>query len=494
MAMALATALVFAALVPVQAAPFWAGEEDEGFVPPGLAGPGGDALERHRERLEARLAELEGRALENMQRLFGFDDMDEAVWALPYVARVRLANLMVGRGPDTFAPNQPVKRAEVITVAVRMLDEAEADVAADLAFGVNGVEWAEDWLAIGAALDLYDNDANFRPNAAAQREWVAHVLVRVLEAAEYDFGDVDEADLIEFVDHPSISAEYWDDLALAVGLKIFTGYPNGTLQPRGPITRAEFAAVLARMENLLDIDLELEDDLAGLFSVEGVIVAIQTDSITVAVDGDEENEDEPTYDLDEDTEVWINDDHIADADELAVGDAVQLWVDADGLAVYIFATVDLTPVEGTYRDMVLPGDDPGYIEIDVDVNVYTYEIRDTTDVACDFRPQEGDPVALMVRGDRAFSVEIEPAEDFPAYRGIILAIEVENGELTLTLVIDEEDLTFAALLNEVDLYLDDAEIGNDDIDDIEVGYEAEVRVRVDGEDEQLEIMWAATVS
>ncbi len=481
-AVALAVALMMTIAAPAMAAPPWL-RDGEDQLPPGLSRGGIDALQRHQERWETMNAEMEENSLRQMERVLGFEDMDEATWALPYVARTALGGLMVGRGAGNFAPNSPMKRAEVITVAVRMLGEVERTE--PLLFRLDGVEWSEGWLEIGAALDLYDNEENFRPNAAAQRQWVASVLISVLEAAGFDLDDEEEADLRDFNDYPAIADAHYEDLALAVGMGIFSGYPNGTIRSRAPITRAEFATVLGEMGDLLDIDLPASDRPIG-DSISGVLIGIdeEEESLEVSVTGEER-----VFDLAGDVEVWLKlfdmDWTRVNLEDLLEGDVVQLWFDDEDRIEYIFARGEYVEIEASFVDMEFPDEDEGYIDVVVDSEEEksSFVVRESSLVQYEFSPYGGDAVTLRVRGDVAREVTIEPSEEYPAHFGLLHSSDIGEGGFTLDLLIAGEDdpVIFSGDPEDV------AISGDFELDDLIPGYEIELRT--DGEGGAVVVIW-----
>ena len=84
----------------------------------------------------------------------------------------------------------------------------------------------------------YD-DGTFGPDRKITRAEIAAMLVRVIHREEVAAGG-------EFTD---LAETHWakDEIGRVVGMALMTGYPDGSFQPDAPITRAEMAAVIARV-------------------------------------------------------------------------------------------------------------------------------------------------------------------------------------------------------------------------------------------------------
>ena len=146
--------------------------------------------------------------------------------------------LMLGTGKHTFSPYQTMTRAQMATIAARMLNlkSTGKNIPKD-AIG----HWAEKEIAAvyeaGYMVGL--PDGGFYPDKEASREEVAVFLARVIEAdlgkGKGDFSDV--------------SPDRWSyqEIIALANAGIFTGYPDGTFRPENIIDRGEMAAVLNRI-------------------------------------------------------------------------------------------------------------------------------------------------------------------------------------------------------------------------------------------------------
>lgn len=87
-------------------------------------------------------------------------------------------------------------------------------------------------------------DGTVRPNGSISRAEVATVLFRLLK------DDVRAQNLTEDNAYSDVSGTAWYAAAVSTLSKmgVISGYPDGTFRPNAPITRAEFAAMIARFD------------------------------------------------------------------------------------------------------------------------------------------------------------------------------------------------------------------------------------------------------
>ena len=87
-------------------------------------------------------------------------------------------------------------------------------------------------------------DGTVRPNGSISRAEVATVLFRLLK------DDVRMQNLTKDNAYSDVSDTAWYAAAVSTLSKmgVISGYPDGTFRPNAPITRAEFAAMIARFD------------------------------------------------------------------------------------------------------------------------------------------------------------------------------------------------------------------------------------------------------
>jgi len=175
-----------------------------------------------------------------------FDDVGVDDWFYGDVYYVWEKELMNGTSENMFSPGITLSRGMVATVLYRM--EGEPDVTdlampfTDVAAGkwyYNAVKWAADNdIALG-----FDDDT-YRPDDNVTREQLAALLSRYADYA----GDELPAkrDYAAFPDQDTISAYALAPVEALYKAGIINGRTNGSFDPKGNATRAEFAAMIHR--------------------------------------------------------------------------------------------------------------------------------------------------------------------------------------------------------------------------------------------------------
>lgn len=154
------------------------------------------------------------------------------------IQSVSSMGLMLGTGEHTFSPYKSMTRAEMATIAVRMLNLPVGNGNAPK--DAKG-HWAEKEIASVYSAGLMEGypDGTFRPDSTISREETAVFLARAIKA------DINHGKN-EFSDISSDRWSYNEIIALANSGVLF-GYPDGTFRPESIIDRGEMAAVLNRI-------------------------------------------------------------------------------------------------------------------------------------------------------------------------------------------------------------------------------------------------------
>ena len=270
-----------------------------------------------------------------------FFDLNEASWAIPHVVNMRMRNLVQGYPDGSFRPNAAVSQAEAIAMVVRALEmeqEAYALLEEEGMPAIPGIQarsWAAGYLLLAEKEGWIDLQG-FQPNKAASRLWATVLLVKALEEPV-------STDALVFSDADEIPPADRGYVAAAVQAGLLTGYEDVTFRPNRAVSRAEMAALIDRM---LDLD--------PTTVVEGIITALETDSIEV---------DSQVYDLAAEFAVTLNGE-VAPYSDLMVGYRVRITLDSEGNVGLIVATT----VDATYQGVITG--------LDADEKILTLEIED----------------------------------------------------------------------------------------------------------------------
>ena len=142
-------------------------------------------------------------------------------------------------------PQGNITRAEVATMFYRLLkkDVREANTTAENAFSdVSADDWYNVPVSSLAKMGLISGyeDGTFQPNAAITRAEFAAIATRSFDDENVTYPD----DLFSDI---TGSEWYANAIARAVAHDLVGGYPDGTMQPKATITRAESCAIVNRV-------------------------------------------------------------------------------------------------------------------------------------------------------------------------------------------------------------------------------------------------------
>ncbi len=177
-----------------------------------------------------------------------FTDLDPNGWYHEYTDYVLKHELMKGMSNTTFAPNTPLSRAMLVTALYRLAGQPEVeqdstftDVPTDQYF-TKAVVWAEEnGIAMGVT------NTTFCPNNPVTREQAATFLYRyVIEYTNQE--PVNGTDLSIYTDGKTVSEFAKPAVAWATAIGFFEGFPDGSLQPKGTLTRAQMAKLLTILD------------------------------------------------------------------------------------------------------------------------------------------------------------------------------------------------------------------------------------------------------
>lgn len=149
------------------------------------------------------------------------------------------AGVIAGYPDGTFQPNKAVTRAEFTVMLVKGL---HLEAKAGTKFTDTASHWARDSIITAATHGIISgyNETIFGPDDLVTREQAAVIVSRAAKLELVNSG-------LNFTDSQVISS--WAQSGVAAALKggLITGYADGSFRPRGKTTRAEAAAILAKL-------------------------------------------------------------------------------------------------------------------------------------------------------------------------------------------------------------------------------------------------------
>ena len=176
-----------------------------------------------------------------------FKDVTVKKWFHDAVKYVFEKGLMTGKTEDTFAPNEKMTRAQLVTVLYRM--ENEPEVSAKAPFTDLKQAWYRDAVAWAYENSIVNGKSatEFDPLGDITREQMAAILYRYCEYKEIDVSA--SASIEIFPDADKVHSYAETAMKWAFAEELITGKASGEnvlLAPRGNATRAEVATILMR--------------------------------------------------------------------------------------------------------------------------------------------------------------------------------------------------------------------------------------------------------
>ena len=181
-----------------------------------------------------------------------FVDVKPTDWYFAEIDFAAVSGLLNGTAPHVYEPNTGLTRAMFVTMLYRMMNAAPlTQEVCELAFtDIPEKTWYEDsvyWAAQNSVVNGYE-DGSFRPNSRITREEMCAILDRLLTV----LGKEIEPAELTFEDAGDIGAWACDSVARLVQTGIIRGQGNNRFAPKSTATRAEAAAVLHRLDALLE--------------------------------------------------------------------------------------------------------------------------------------------------------------------------------------------------------------------------------------------------
>ncbi|MBU8906529.1 M14 family zinc carboxypeptidase [Desertibacillus haloalkaliphilus] len=174
-----------------------------------------------------------------------FIDVSNTHWARSVIDFAFENKIMVGTDDLYFSPSAPITRAQAAVVISRLFSYSTNAPANSSFSDVSESHWAYGSIeAMKHHSIMKGTHANrFNPNTPVTREEIAVILTRIFNG---------QASMTEEKPFPDVDPSRWSANAISYTNEkgIFRGGPNGFFNPKDPLTRAEFAALIQRIQSI----------------------------------------------------------------------------------------------------------------------------------------------------------------------------------------------------------------------------------------------------
>ncbi len=177
---------------------------------------------------------------------YTFDDTKEH-WAKNHIGKMNSLGYIKGVGKNLFKPENNVTRAELLTIAVRMLTPAVERYKQRFADVVDS-DWYSDYVETACVLELIPDSMiknnELKPNQPATREEMATITVNLMKAMKDITYSQDE---YVFADDNDISDWAKESIYIAYQEGIVNGVGADMFKPQDNCTRAQICKILSDM-------------------------------------------------------------------------------------------------------------------------------------------------------------------------------------------------------------------------------------------------------
>lgn len=187
----------------------------------------------------------------------GFKDVKSNHWAKSAIEAAVSKGYFKGYTDGTFKPGATVTRAEFAALLARV-SKAESDGSTAAAFTDLSGHWSEAEVQRAVSLgfiDPSDYQQGFKPNTPITRFEMAKWMTSGLAKADPDYQQALEDTKTTVIPvreyfQPGIPETKSSYIAVAMGTKLLSGYPDGTFGMDKPASRAEASALLLNFESV----------------------------------------------------------------------------------------------------------------------------------------------------------------------------------------------------------------------------------------------------
>lgn len=375
----------------------------------------------------------------------------EGHWAKAAITRMAAQSVIRGKGNSQFRPGDSLSKEEALTLVVRILGlETRAQRATGASTGEKDQpRWSDGYLAVAVEEGILSEEERVKLIPArtkpAERQEVAAWVARALGLAPL-YGPRQQA-IYNFKDWQQVNPAYLPLLEAVLQEGLMVGASQTSFAPRDPVKRGEMAVILERINPRLTARRGLEvyqGEVTGRRennrTVDGAAVRqvwfeVQTTGgrwvylLTEQFPGSEKDF------------VVYKGDRLGRSPMLAVGDAVQVTVQQDGVALVEVTGAATAEVSGTMVSL-----DPAKSHLtisDPSGQTVTYPLSPFATVTVDRRDArledllKGQEVSLTLKYGQVSAVRATLGDDLPGYQPSLQRVvigrirEIRAGEISV---------------------------------------------------------------
>lgn len=186
---------------------------------------------------------------------FPFNDI-RGHWAESAIIEMYAKGVMIGYKDSTFRPKKPVTFLEAVVMVDKLLYGKPSIIDTSpssnyLHDQYNIPEWAVGYISSAMRHEIlpWEKLQKVSQQPLLTREQAAELAVRALELTKQV--KQKSGATVQFTDAAQITENARGFVALACERRVMNGFPDGSFQPAGPISRAEIAILLANIADQL---------------------------------------------------------------------------------------------------------------------------------------------------------------------------------------------------------------------------------------------------
>lgn len=273
-----------------------------------------------------------------------FKDWDDNYWAADAIARMLLRQIVIGDAGRIW-PDRHVTRIEALLTIYRLYDWAMYRGTRNASFLTRDLDeqipdWGYDAVIEGLHRKIVDKKGKkLGLNDKLTRLEATVLLVRA--AGLETEAILRSGEDLRFRDENVIPRSYRGYVAVAVENGLIRGYPDGVFQPNKHVTRAEWFAMLTRLEDFFPP----ATSPGHLSQLRGTITAVQTGAnASLTINTEKRLTGGTKYAMAPDYEVFI-DGRRGRLTEVQAGDSVWVYLD-EGRIIWASVTTEASKVSG----------------------------------------------------------------------------------------------------------------------------------------------------